>query len=256
MAAAVLLPVWTAVMVASKDLADLGSLRVLVPGSIRTGGFGAAVGEGHLLRYLGNSVAVSGAITLLQLMTSILAGYAFAFCRFPARRALLVLVVATMMVPTEVAMVVNYETVQRLGWVDTYAALIVPFGALGLGTFLLRQAFSSLPGELRDAAAVDGHGHLSFLVRVAAPMVRPTIAALGVISFLAAWNQYLWPLLVTNDEDHRTIQVGLRSLATENAAQLNIVMAGTLLAVLPILVVLVAFQRQIVRGLTTGAVKG
>jgi sn-glycerol 3-phosphate transport system permease protein len=132
----------------------------------------------------------------------------------------------------------------------------VPFVAFAFGTFLLRQAFLGLPRDLHDAAIVDGHGHLGYLVKVAVPLARPSIAALTVFSFLGAWNQYLWPLLVTNDDRHRTVQIGLKQLAAANSASLNIVMAGTLLAALPIVVVLVVFERHLVRGLTAGAVKG
>jgi len=124
------------------------------------------------------------------------------------------------------------------------------------GTFLIRQAFLGVPRDLRDAAVVDGYGHWGFLTRVAVPLARPQISALAVFSFLAAWNQYLWPLVVTNDQDFRTVQIGLKSLANANLDQINLVMAGTVIAAVPIFVLLLVFQRQLVRGLTAGAVKG
>jgi len=163
---------------------------------------------------------------------------------------------ASLLVPVEATVVVNFETVQRLGGIDTYWALIVPFLAFPLGTFLLRQAFRGIPRELRDAALVDGYGHLAFLRSVALPLVRPTVAALSLFSFLLAWNQYLWPLLVTNRDDRRTVQIGLERLSGTVGPDLNVIMAATLVAALPVLVLLVLFERQIVEGLTAGSVKG
>lgn len=254
--AIVLFPVWAAIMVATKPLSDLGSLDMLVPGSLDTAGFPDAFHQGRLGRYLFNSAVVSVAITTLQLVTSILAAYAFAFLQFRGKTLAFAVFMATLMIPTEVTIVVNLESIQHFGWMDTYPALIAPFAASGFGTFLIRQSFLGLPGELRDAALVDGCGHWRFLTRIAVPMARPAISAFGVFGFLLAWNQYLWPLMVTNDESHRTVQIGLKSLAFENATKLNLVMAGTLIAALPILIVLIVFERQLVRGLTAGAVKG
>jgi sn-glycerol 3-phosphate transport system permease protein len=255
-AVAVLFPVYAAIMVSQKPLAELGDLGVLAPSRPRLDAFPDALGDRNLGRYLVNSLIVAGSITLGQVVTSILAGYAFAHLRLPGRGVLFGLFLATLMVPTEVTVVANLETVQKLGWIDTYQGLIVPFLAFGLGAFVLRQAFLGVPRDLRDAAAMDGYGHWGYLWRVGVPLVRSSIAATAVVSFLLAWNQYLWPLLVTNDERRRTVQVGLRALGGEAGAQLNVVMAGTLLAAVPILILLIVFERQLVRGLTAGAVKG
>jgi sn-glycerol 3-phosphate transport system permease protein len=256
-AALVVLPIYTAVVVSiqpSDRLLDFPG--VLLPKSLDLDTFRRAFSQAHLGRYLVNSAIVAVLITVGQLVTSILAAYAFAFLRFPAKGALFVLFLATLMVPSEVTIVANYETVQHFGWLDSYQALTVPFLATAFGTFLLRQTFLQVPQDLRDAAALDGYGHVGFLWGVAVPLARPAIAALGVFSFLLAWNQYLWPLLVTNDDSYRTVQIGLKALASSNLDQLNLIMAGTVIAALPIFVLLVAFQRQLVRGLTSGAVKG
>lgn len=207
-------------------------------------------------RYMLNSTIVAVAITLLQVITSILAGYAFAYLRFPARSAAFVAFLATLMVPGEVTIVANYDTVVSLGWRDSYPGLIIPFAATAMGTFLLRQAFLAVPQDLRDAARLDGYGHWGFMWGVAVPLARPAIAALSVFSFLMAWNQYLWPLLITDVDDLRTVQIGLKTLASTNIDQLNLVFAGTVIASIPIFVILVVFQKQLVRGLTSGAVKG
>jgi len=212
--------------------------------------------SGHLGAYLRNSFIQTGLIVAGQLVTSILAGYAFAFLRFPLKRTLFVVFLATLMVPFEITIITNLQTINTLGWYDSFAALAVPFLATGFGAFLLRQTFLQLPQDLQDAAKLDGYGHLRFLARVAVPLARPTIAALAVFSFLSAWNQYLWPLLVTKDDRLRTVQIGLKQLRATNIDQVNITFAGTVIAFIPLVILLLIFQKQLVRGLTAGAVKG
>jgi sn-glycerol 3-phosphate transport system permease protein len=215
--------------------------------------------DGNLARYLANSAVVTVFVTAGQLAVATLAGYAFAFLQFPFRRTLFVLFLTTLMVPFEITVITNLSTVNTLGWYDSYQGLIVPLlatGALGFGAFLMRQAFLQVPKDLQDAAKLDGYGHLRFLTRVAIPLVRPTMAALAVFSFLAAWNQYLWPLLVTKDDRLRTVQIGLKQLRATNLDQINVTFAGTVLAFIPLVILLLIFQKQLVRGLTAGAVKG
>lgn len=211
---------------------------------------------GNLRRYMLNSTAVAVSITVLQVATSILAGYAFAYLRFPLRNVVFIAFLATLMVPGEVTIIANYDTIVGLGWIDSYQALIVPFTATAMGTFLLRQAFLAVPQDLRDAARLDGYGHWGFMWGVAVPLARPAIAALAVFSFLSAWNQYMWPLLVTDTDDLRTVQIGLKTLASTNVDEFNLVFAGTIIASIPIFALLLLFQKQLVRGLTSGAVKG
>lgn len=255
-AAIVLFPVYAAVMVAQKPIGELGDLGVLVPDRPQVGNVSDALGDTGMGRYLLNSFVVATAIMVAQVVTSVLAGYALAFVDFAGRRAAGAVLAVSLLVPIEVTVVVNFETVQRLGGIDTYWALIVPFVAFPLGTFLLRQAFRGIPRDLREAASLDGYGHGSFLVRVGVPLVRPTVAALALFSFLLAWNQYLWPLLVTNRDDRRTVQIGLAQLSGTVGPDLGLIMTATLLAAVPILVLLLLFERQIVAGLTSGAVKG
>jgi sn-glycerol 3-phosphate transport system permease protein len=212
--------------------------------------------NGHMGTYLRNSFIVTAIITVGQVVTAVLAGYAFAFLRFPFRRTLFVVFLATLMVPFEVTIVVNVTTVSDLGLYNTYAGLAVPFLATGFGAFLMRQTFLTVPSELRDAAALDGYGHLRFLTRIAVPLARPAVAALTVFAFLAAWNQYLWPLLVTKHEKLRTVQIGLRELYQSSFANVNLTFAGAIIAVVPLVVLLLVFQKHLVRGLTAGAVKG
>jgi len=211
---------------------------------------------GHMAVYLRNSAIQTSIIVAGQIVTSILAAYAFAFLEFPFRRSLFVVFLMTLMIPFEVTVATNLSTVSSLGWFNTFPGLTVPFLATGFGTFLLRQAFLQIPRDLREAAQLDGYGHLRFLWSVAIPLVRPAIAALGVFSFLGAWNQYLWPLLVTgNDNSVRTVQIGLKQLLNTQLDQLNVSLAGTVIAVAPLIILLLIFQKQLVRSLTAGAVK-
>lgn len=251
----ILFPIYAAFVVSMQPLSEFRDLGVLIPSRFTLVPY-REVWNQNLPRYLLNGIFVTLCIVAGQVVTSILAGYAFAFMRFKGKKFLFFVVLASIMVPTEASLVGNLDTIKRLDWFDTYPALIVPFLGWGFGVFMMRQAFLGLPTELFDAAAMDGYSHLGFLRRVAVPLVRPSIAALSVFSFLLAWNQYLWPLMVTNDASHRTVQIGLRQLASNNVESFNNTMAGTLLSALPIAVLLIVFERQLVRGLTAGAVKG
>jgi len=256
-AAAVLLPVYTTVVAALKPGSEVLE-RPFVPGPLTLDVFADAWTQGRMGRYLLNSAVVAVVVTFAQLVTSVLSAYAFTFLRFPFRTALFVLFLATLLVPLETTLVVNRRTVDDLGWLNTYQGLAVPFLATAFGTFLLRQVFRQIPAELREAAAMDGLGHLGFLRQVALPLVRPSLGALGLLAFLGTWNQYLWPNLITTEEDMNTVQTGLRLLnsSVPDIERFNVPIAGTIIAALPIVAVLVAFQRQLVRGLTAGAVKG
>ncbi|HEX6312343.1 MAG TPA: carbohydrate ABC transporter permease [Acidimicrobiia bacterium] len=218
--------------------------------------YSEAWSAGHMATYLRNSFIVTILITVGQIVTAVLAGYAFAFLQFPLKRTLFVVFLSTLMVPFEVTIITNLQTVDSLGWLNSYQGLAVPFLATGFGAFLLRQAFLQVPRDLQDAAAMDGYGHLRFMVRVAVPLARPAIAALAVFGFLSAWNQYLWPLLVTDDDQYRTVQIGLKQLRGTQLDEINVTFAGVIIAAVPLLILLVFFQKQLVRGLTAGAVKG
>jgi len=211
---------------------------------------------GHLGQYLANSFVVTAIIVVAQLVTATLAAYAFAFLEFPFKRTLFLLFLATLMIPFEVTIITNLTTVVDLGLYNTYAGLAAPFLAWGLGSFLLRQSFLGVPRDLKDAAALDGYGHFRFLMRVVVPLSRPMIAAFAVFSFLTAWNQYLWPLLVTKDDEFRTVQIGLKQLRNTQLNDINVTFAGVVIAVIPLAILLIVFQKQLVRGLTAGAVKG
>ncbi len=253
----VLFPIYSAVVVAiqpARALLDWPGL--LIPTDISLDTFRTAWNQGNLDRYLRNSFIQSTLICAFQVTTSVLAAYAFAFIRFPAKRLFFYAFLATLMIPTEVVVVAQFEVAADLGILNSYAGLVAPYLAWAFGTFMIRQSFLNVPTDLRDATALDGYGHAGFLWHVAIPLARPAIAGLSVFSFLYAWNQYLWPLLVADDPNVRTVQIGLKSLSSANVDELNLVMAGTLIAALPIALLLILFQRHLVRGLTAGAVKG
>lgn len=251
----VLFPVYTTVVAALKP-GNKVLENPLIPDAFTLDILREAWTEGRLGRYLLNSLIVATIITVAQVVTAVLSAYAFAILEFPGRTLLFVVFLATLLVPAEATFVVNRRTVDSLGWLNSYAGLTVPFIAAAFGTFLMRQVFLTLPRDLRDAAAIDGVGHLGFLRHVAVPLVRPTIGALAVFGFLGAFNQYLWPNLITTESDMYTVQSGLKQLSEARLDAPNVVMAGVVLAAIPIVIVLLLFQRQLVRGLTAGAVKG
>jgi len=212
--------------------------------------------SGHLGRYMATSAIMTITIVVAQLVTSTLAAYAFAFLRFPFKRTLFLVCLATLMIPLEVTFITNLSTLSTLHWFNTYQGLAVPFLATGFGIFLLRQAFLQIPKDLQEAAQLDGYGHLRFMTRVAVPLARPSLAALGVFSFLAAWNQYLWPLLSTGGNTPlNTVQIGLKQLVGTQADQIPVALAGAVIAFIPLVILLLVFQKQLVRSLTAGAVK-
>jgi len=212
--------------------------------------------DGELGRKLLVSALVTLVIVVCQLLTAVLAAYAFTFLDFPLRRTLFALFMATLMLPIEVTLIPNVQTVRSWGWLNSVPGLTAPFLATAFGVFLVRQGFLGIPRDLRDAAQLDGFGHLGFLRRVAVPVTRPLIASFAVIAFLSAWNQYTWPRAVVTEERWETIQIGLRSLSARTVDESNIGMAAALIAAVPVLTVLVLLQRHLVRGLTAGAVKG
>jgi len=212
--------------------------------------------QGGMGRYFVNSVEQSVLIVVGSTITSILAAWAFAVYEFPFKRILWALVISTLMIPFEVTIVVNVQTVSSLGMSNSIWALALPFMMSAFGIFLLRQAFRGISKELREAAILDGDSSMGFLWRVALPLVRPQLAAFVVISALGAWNQYLWPLILTTDNAaHRTIQIGLKTLNAGTFSSYNVVLAGAVLAALPVFVLMIVFNKQLIRSLNAGAVK-
>ena len=228
----------------------------LYPTGIHLENFPRALTMAPLPRYLLNSIVQSSLVTISHLLLGSLAAYAFAFIPFRGKQIVFLIFLSTMMIPWEATIIPNYLTIGRLHWKDTFQGLAAPFLATAFGTFLLRQFFMSIPKELQDAATIDGCGHLRFLTTIVMPLARPALGTLAVYSFLQTYNQYLWPLLVTNKAEMRTVQIGLALLQDEERFMWNVVMAGVVIILIPTFTLFIAGNRQLIRGLTAGAVKG
>jgi sn-glycerol 3-phosphate transport system permease protein len=219
--------------------------------------FGAAFAqEPNLGRWVLNSFVVAGIVTVGQLITSSLAAYALATLTFPGKTLFFFLFLATLLIPWEATIVPNYLTVVGLGWKDSFQALFAPFLASGFGIFLLRQYFMTIPRDLFEAAVIDGCSRTRYLWAILLPLSRPALGTLAVYAFLNTYNQYYWPLLVTDSPEWRTTQVGITAFRSTEIALYNLQMAGTLIVMIPTLLLLVIGQRQLIAGLTSGALKG
>lgn len=225
------------------------------PGNLEN--YAAALDAAPLMRFLANSLIVAGGITLLQVLTAVLAAYALARLRFTGARLVLGLVLATLMVPGEVTVIPNYLLLARLGWLDTYRALILPFSVSGFGIFLLYQFMRSIPRELEEAAMIDGASRLRFLLQFAVPLSAPAIAAFAAYAFVSAWNQYLWPLVATQSTAMQTAQIGIGIFRSQNESMSwGVVMAATVMMISPTVLVFVATQKQFVAGISASGLKG
>ena len=207
-------------------------------------------------RYFANSFFLASCTAIGVLVTSTLAAYAFARLNFYGKNAIFVLFLATMMIPFEVTMIPNYITVSRLGWINTYWAMIVPWIASVFGIFLLRQFFATIPGELYDAALLDGCGHFRFLTQIVLPLSRPALISVGLFNFLGSWNAFTWPLIVTREEKMYPIQVGLRYFVTESGTATQELMAAATITILPLVILYFFAQRQFIEGISTTGLKG
>jgi multiple sugar transport system permease protein len=207
-------------------------------------------------RYYWNSIVTASAVTVLQLLTSSLAAFAFARLRFKGRDIIFLLYLATMMIPFPVTMIPNFIIMRILGWIDTYKALILPPAFSAFSTFLLRQYFMSLPLELDDAARVDGASSFRIWWQIALPLSGPVLATLGIFTFLGQWNSFLWPLVVTNSDRVLTLPVGLATFQGQYRVEWNLLMAGSVIALVPILVIYLIGQKWFVRGITLTGMGG
>ena len=256
-AGVVLFPLWSALTISMLSDAEVALFPPrLWPSHLNLDNFRRALEQAPLGRYLFNSVIQSTIVMLGQLITASLAAFAFAFINFKGRNILFLVFLSTMMIPWEATIIPNYLTIRSIGWTDTFQGLSAPFLATAFGTFLLRQFFLSLPKELHDAATIDGSSDFRFLITIVLPLARPALGTLAVYSFLQTYNQYLWPLLVTNNQQMRTVQIGIALLQDQERFMFNIVMAGVVMILVPTFTLFVFGNRQLIRGLTSGAVKG
>ena len=207
-------------------------------------------------RYMLNSFFITCTIVVVQLFFSSLAGFALAKYEFKGKKLVMVLMLGTLMIPSQVLMAPLYEQIYRLGLVDTYAGLIVPGAVSVFGIFLFRQAFGQVPDDLLQAARLDGCSEFRIYWDVVMPTTRPMIGAFCLISFMGAWNSFLWPQIILHSNAHFTLPIGLNLLVGLQQQQYGALMAGTLLSILPVVVLFLLLQKEFVEGLTAGAVKG
>ncbi|MFC5615202.1 carbohydrate ABC transporter permease [Metabacillus niabensis] len=228
----------------------------LIPDSFTFANYMTAFEKVPLIRYLWNSFFVSAIVMIGQLIVSSLAAFAFVFIPFKGREFIFFLFISTMMIPWEATMVPNFLLVQKLGWINEYTSLTIPFFALAFGTFLMRQQFKTIPKELFEASQVAGISRFRFFWNIVLPVSKTSFITLGIYSFLTTWNMYLWPLLVTNNESVRTVQIGLKQLQSQEiSTEWGVVMAAVVVVILPTLILLFLGQKRLQKGLTQGAIK-
>jgi multiple sugar transport system permease protein len=207
-------------------------------------------------RWFLNSLLVATLTTLSVLFFDSLVGYTLARLRFPGRNLVFLLILSTLMVPTEMLVIPWYVMSAERGWVNTYWGLLFPGLVTAFGVFLMRQFFQTLPQDLFDAARLDGLGELGIFLRVGLPLVRPALAALGILTFLGNWNAFLWPLIIVQTPEMRTLPVGVALFSGEAGTAWHLIMAASSLSVLPTLLVFLFFQRQIVEGVVLSGIRG
>lgn len=209
-----------------------------------------------LLHYLKNTAVVCVVAICAQIVFSSLAAYAFVYFEFPLKKQLWTLILMTMMVPGEVVVITNYVTAQNLHLINTYAGLFITSMISGTAIFMMRQYYMQLPKDFKEAAVLDGCSDIGFLFRVATPLSIPTISALAVYLFVHIYNAYFWPLLVTNKDTMRTIQIGISFLVTGDIISYGQILAGAMVAILPSVIAYIFGQDYIIKGMTAGGIKG
>lgn len=206
--------------------------------------------------YIINSLIVSVIITAFQMVTAILAAFALHFLHFKQKGLLFAIIMATTMIPGETTIISNFLMISGWGFQDSFFGLVAPYLTSAMGIFLFRQAFKTFPMEIYEASKIDGASDLGFIFRILIPLSKPTIGALAVQSFLGAWNMYMWPLLITGADSYRTVQIGISMLNSADAQSMLLMIAGVVVCMIPSLIIFMFAQKNMVKGLTQGAVKG
>ena len=228
----------------------------LVGSEVRWSNFAEAWSYLPFARFMINGLFVAVAGTVVVCVTSVLSAYAFARLRFRFRDRIFLLYLGTLMVPQEVTVVPMFILMQQFGWVDSYAALILPWAFTAFGTFLLRQFFLGIPRELEEAATIDGASRIRILLQVVVPIARPAIAVLAAFTFINYWNSFLWPLIVVNSRDMSTVPLGLNLFLSQNGNQWHLLMAASAISMLPTVLMVVLLQRHLVRGIALSGLGG
>lgn len=247
----------------STSLMSLGETinRQLLPHAPRFGNYAEAWSDASFDKYFLNSVIISAVTIAGLLTTTVLAGYAFARIKFFGKNIIFVILLSTLMIPETITLIPNFLLIRGSiipwdSWINTLRALTIPFFGQAFSIFLVRQFFAQIPDDLWDAARIDGAGHLRFLVSVVVPMSRPVIMTVILLTFISSWNSFLWPLLVTTTAKWRPLMVGLYSFVTEAGPQTQLLMAGAVITIIPILVIYFIAQKQFTEGIATTGLKG
>jgi multiple sugar transport system permease protein len=228
----------------------------LLPGQASLGNYRELFGQTGMGRYLANSIFLAGTTTLVSLVFNVAAGYAFAKLRFVGRDRIFKLLLGALIVPSQVSLVPLFLLIKALGLVNTYGGVIVPAMAGIFGIFLVRQYALSIPDALLEAARMDGATEFQIFRSIMVPVLKPIIVTLAVFTLLGTWNDFMWPLIVLTDEDLYTLPVALATLSREHVPDNELMMAGSVLTILPVLVVFLTLQRYYMAGLLVGSVKG
>ncbi|MCB2297537.1 carbohydrate ABC transporter permease [Clostridium tagluense] len=207
-------------------------------------------------RYLFNSILVAICVTLGELFTTILASYAFSYIPFRYKNILFIILVATMMVPSEILMIPNYVTLSNFGWINSYKALIFPWCASIFSIFLLRQQFSTVPYSYYKSAKMDGCSDFRYLFTILVPLSMPTLVSIAILKFINSWNSYMWPLITTNTEEMRTLPVALAAFSSEAGTRYNVLMAFSVMMVAPVIILYLFTQKHIIKGISKSGLKG
>jgi len=208
-----------------------------------------------ILRYMLNSLIMAAGGTLLRLVTAGTAAFSFSFFEYKGRDALFLILLGTMMIPGDAVIIANYINVSKLKLMDTYVGLFCVYGLSAANVFMMRQYMRTLPRALRDAALIDGCSNFRFFLRIVLPLATPVLFSVGISSFVNLWNAYIWPLLITNKQEMRVVQVGVTMLNTEETVNYGPVMAAVTFILIPSVLIFLLFQRRIVRGITAGSIK-
>lgn len=252
------IPVYWMIIGAFKNSVEIYQIPpTWIPTEPTLNNFVTAWGAAPFGRYYVNTFITTAFGSGFEIFFGVTSAYAFVFLRFPKRDWLFLLLLAALMVPGQITILPNYLTIAQLGWINTYQGIFVPGASVAYGTFLLRQYYKVLPTEILDAAKVDGAGHLRTLWSIVIPLAKPAIISFALLSIVSKWNDFLWPLIVTNTRDMRVLPIGIYWLMVEEGTiNWGVVMSGALFVVLPVVIVFFYAQRYIVDGIAAGAVKG
>ncbi|MFB5674104.1 carbohydrate ABC transporter permease [Paenibacillus terreus] len=227
----------------------------LFPSQPSLEGYQTVFRDAPFVTWLFNSLVTSVIITAITLFTSSLAGYIFAKYQFKGKRLLFVLILATMMIPFQVIMIPTYLITAELGLVNSLMAIILPNLVSSYGVFLAKQFIEEIPQDLLEAARMDGAGEFRLMIRIISPLIMPMLSALGIFTFMNSWNNYLWPLIVLNDESKMTVPLALVYFNGTHQINYNVVMSAAVLITIPVIIVFLIFQKQFIKGLTMTGMK-